>query len=141
MLLDLNVPGMNYQALAPNPTPAELVFIQPASDSLYNIEIKDVRSSIDMAAMETLQATSIAQPEEVLVAEPAGQSVHVSDQSEDQDDLPLHAQVNLEIDSGTLGLQNVLLSCQYGSYAQDASVDRCDLKAPQLAKAYATAHS
>lgn len=132
---------MAYQALAPNHAPAELVFFQPVSEDYSLYKINDVPSSFDTAAIDTLPAISIAQAGEILLAEPAGPSVHVLPHPEDPDDLPTHAHINPETDSDTLELQNVLLSSQSGSYAPDAGVDRCDLKAPQLAKPDDIAHS
>lgn len=129
MLLDVSLPGTDHQALPASHAPAQLISTQPNSqdDSLYNIEIQAARSIIDMAAMETLPATSFAQPEEVFLTEPAGLSIHVPSRLKDHHDLPARAHMNLK--TGARELHNVLVSSQYGSYAPDADVDRCDLKA------------
>lgn len=121
------MPGVQYQALAASHAPAELISTQPVShdDPLYNFEIHDAPSIVDMAAMETLPATTIAQLEVVFLTEPAGHSVHVPSRLEDQDDLPAHAHMNLR--RGAQELHNVLAASQYVSDATDADVDRCGL--------------
>lgn len=132
-LLDVSVPRVEYQALAADDALADPVFTQPVlqDNPLYNAEITDVRNSIEMATVETLTA-SIAPPEEVLSAEPAGPSILVPTHLESQGDLHAHPHISYTTQPGPLEHQNGLRSSQDEAYMP--GVGRCDLEASQVTK-------
>lgn len=130
-LLDVSAPGLKYQALAAQHAPANLISTQPMfqfqGKAQHSYETTDVPSFVDIAAVESMTTTSIAQPEKVLLAESARQSSSVRPHLEDGDELPEDAHNNRRTDTGGLKSHVVADSSQHGSPVPDAGVTRCDL--------------